>query len=341
MKLKFFLFLLIIAPLSYGDMVQYETRVFNLVTGEATLKPGISVVGDAAGFIVQDANDPWTGTATNGKQYKVSTLKYSYQGTVTLTVDASFYSAIGGNCSFLESGRTREAFVGWTVMQPGVSGVVYNSAGALYYDGFSGGVGVQTRWRGMSAGKPEFKATFNNSGVFAYVYVSDGPQGLYKMPGGKSVYVHTSGQVPNAVPYVDIYGLSCGAVLGVGTVIPAEPIEPPQPDIVCDFSTSGAIDLGVLDVTTANGASGTTELYSRCTGDATVTAVIRSADGKDNVAELGGLTIPVTFSNGTNTITYSANTGTNTQNIYARVSGATSLTPGEYSQSMIVYLNYE
>lgn len=336
MKLKILLLLLILSPALYADIYLSETRIFNLVTGEARLVPGIEVSGDSAGFIVQDANQPWT-TTKNGKTYQVTTLKYSYQGTVSLKVDAGFYAATG--CTFLSGGQ--QLYVGWTVMQPGVSGVIYNSAGALYYQGFGGGVGAQTRWRGVDGGKPTFTATFNDPGLFAYVYVSDAPAGFYTMPGGKSVYVHTAGQKPNAVPYADIYGLTCGAVLGVGTTMETDPIEPVDPDIYCDFDINNDINLGVVDAGSALGTSASTQLTTTCNADTTVTAIIRAADGGDNIIKMGGLTIPVTFDNDTNKLTYQANNGQNQQKITARITGVVAPEPNQYSKSMVVYLNYQ
>lgn len=337
---RLLILLLLLSPSLYADIYLSETRVFNLVTGQARLVSGINVEGDSSGFIVQDANQPWSATAPDGKTYRITTLKYSYLGTITLTVDSSFYSA-GGNCSFSGTGG-RELFVGWTVMQPGVSGIVYNSAGALFYEDFGGGVGVQTRWRGIDDGQPTFKATFNSPGTFAYVYVSDGPAGMYTMPGGKNVYVHGAGKRPNAVPYADIYGMTCGSVLGVGTQMDTDPVEPTDPDTYCEFSIEGAINLGVLDAGTANGASASTQLYTTCNADSTVTATLRGADVSDNVLTMGGLTIPVTFDEGGgNKLTYTANTGQTAQKINANVSSVGTVEPGTYSKSVIIYLNYQ
>ena len=328
----------------YADVYLATSRVFNLVTGSAVLIPGISVEGKGDGFITQDANKPWVGVGPNGQNYNVSTLNYFYHGVITLTVDASFYNSLGNGCVFLNDGQTsnKQLYVGWTVMQPGVSGTIVNALGAIYYTGFSAGVGVQSNWRGIGNGQPQFDATYSNSSISAEVYVTNGPSGIYRMPGGKQVYVHTAGQSPNAVPYADIYGLSChgGSVLGVGVSIPTIPIEPPEPDLTCTFSISDPINLGSLDVTNALGRKGSTTLITQCSGDASIKATIRTSNGSDNIIQLGGLTIPVTFSNGTNRLTYSASTGTTTQNIYAEVTGASDMVPGPYSRSMIVNLDY-
>ncbi|EKT57306.1 hypothetical protein [Providencia sneebia] len=339
MRLNLFILFLVSSPL-YADIYLSETRVYNLVTGEARLVSGINVDGDSAGFIVQDANQEWLGTGPDGKTYRVFTLKYSFSGQITLTVDESFYSNIG-NCEFNGEGDQKQLYVGWTVMQPGISGTIYSSAGALYSSGFSQGVGVQSRWRGIPVGQPTFTATFNNSSQSADVYITNGPQGIYTMPGGKMVYVHTDGERPNALPYADIYGLSCGAVLGVGESIPTEPIEPPAPDIVCDFSTGGDIDLGVVDITSASNRYASTYLYTQCTDDATVTATIQKSGGGNNLLQMGGLNLRVIFDNSSDKKTYSANTSQNSQIIWGQVTSVGTLTPGDYSQSMVVYLNYE
>lgn len=326
-----------------ADVYIYITRIFNLVTGSAQLIPGINIVGQGAGFFAQDANKPWTGVGPDGKSYKVSTLIYNYQGVVTLTIDSSFYNALGGGCSFTNGGDLNQLYVGWTVMQPGVNGNIINTLGALYANGFGAGVSAQTNWRGIDAGQPKFVATYDNSSLQAELYVSDGPRGIYTMPGGKRVYVHRTGDSPNAVPYADIYGLNChgGGVLGVGASIPTDPIEPPDPDTSCTFSVSDPINLGSLDVSNALGKKGSTTLITQCTGDASVKAVIRRASGQDNIIQLAGVTIPVTFDNGTNQLTYAANQGTVTKNIYAEVTAASGLVPGEYTESMVVSLAYD
>lgn len=342
---KVIILLLGFTHVAQADIYVYISRIFNLVTGSAVLIPGIKVEGQGAGFITQDANKPWVGVGPNGKNYNVSTLNYSYHGVVTLTVDASFYNSLGNGCVFLNDNQTsnKQLYVGWTVMQPGVSGNIVNTLGALYANGFGAGVSAQTNWRGIDGGQPQFNATYSNSSLSAEVYVSNGPAGIYTMPGGKQVYVHTAGQSPNAVPYADIYGLDChgGSVLGVGVSIPTTPIEPPDPDITCTFSVSGPINLGSMDVTNALGRKGSTVLTTQCSGDTSVKGTIRAASGKDNIIQLAGLTIPVTFSNGTNQVTYSANTGTTTQTINAEVTGASGMVPGSYSESMVIYLDYD
>lgn len=339
---KIIVLLLCFTHTAQADIYMYITRIFNLVTGEAKLIPGLNVQGLGAGFFTQDANKPWTGVGPDGQSYKISTLIYTYHGVVSLTVDSAFYNTLGGGCSFTDS-SSKQLYVGWTVMQPGVSGNIINSLGALYADGFGAGVSAQTNWRGIDVGQPQFVATYDNSSIAAEIYVTNGPRGIYTMPGGKKVYVHQTGDSPNAVPYSDIYGLSChgGGVLGVGVSIPTTPIEPPDPDTVCNFSVTDAINLGSLDVTNAVGRKGSTTLITECTGDASVNAVIRRASGGDNIIQSGGLTIPVTFANGKNELTYSAVKGTVTQNIYAEVKGASGLIPGQYTESMVIHLTHD
>jgi len=337
-KYSLFFLLLFYVPFTFAEPYPNESRVFNLVTGEARLVNGISITGNGAGFIIENANSPWKGVGPDGNSYDVTTYRYSYMGVISLSIDPAFYSAVG-NCSF--DGNV-QVFVGWTVMQPGITGNVYNSAGASYFDGFSGGVGVQSRWVGVPNGKPEFIATFNNSSLYSFVYVSTGPQGLYTMPGGKRVYVHNAGMTPNSVPYTDIYGLNCGAVLGVGTTLPSEPLVPETPNLSCNFSMSGDINLGSVDKTTALGTSGSTILQSICSGDADVIATIRTTKDMSNVIQMGGLTIPVTFDNNTGKLTYQVRntTALTLTKITAQITAVASTTPGEYSEAMIVSLSY-
>lgn len=338
MKINHWLsFLLFISSFAFSAPYPNESRVFNLVTNEARLVSGISITGNGAGFNIEDANQPWTGAGPDGKSYPVTTYRYSYNGVISLSIDPAFYAAVG-NCSFTDS---VQVFVGWTVMQPGITGTVYNSAGASFFDGFSGGVGVQSRWVGVPSGKPEFIATFNNSGLYSYVYVSTGPQGMYTMPSGKRVYVHNAGMTPNAVPYTDIYGLTCGAVLGVGTTLPSDPIVPITPDLSCNFAVTGNINLGSVDQSTALGTNASTTLQSICSGDADVIATIHTTKDMSNIIEVGGLTIPVTFDNNEDEITYKVkeNITTFTQ-IKAQITASASPQPGEYTQSMIVTLSY-
>lgn len=342
MKLKIIFAFFFISPFVYAEPYPNETRIFNLVMRAAYLIPGVEFQHTSSTFDVMETNDIWLGVAIDGKSYKVSTLKYSYSGTISLNINESFYYGLG-NCEIVDP--KAQLFVGWTVMQPGITGTVYNSAGALYDKGFGGGVGVQTRWVGMPLGKPEFIATFSAPGLSAEVYVTDGPQGFYTKPGRSSpVYVHGAGARPNVIPYADLYGLSCGdhAYLSVGEPIPTEPIEPIEPDLVCNFwLDEDTLDLGVVDQNSAMKANRSGVISGQCNSDVIVNLEVLPQD-----MHMGGLTVSMSFDDN-----YWSAKKNNWQLdrdkvensiLWAQVSSIdTDLVPGNYSKSGIIKIEYE
>lgn len=339
MKIKILFILFFISPFIYAAPYPNESRVFNLVTREARLVSGITFDHDSAGFDVQDANNVWMGVGPDGNSYQVSTLKYSYRGTISLDIDESFYNRIG-NCEI--DSPSAQIFIGWTVMQPGISGIVYKENGALYDAAFPAGVGVQSRWIGMDLGKPEFVATFSRPTLAAEVYVTNGPRGIYKMPGsGREVYVHGDGQSPNVLPYSDMYGLSCGdqAILSVGDPIPTDPIEPPTPDIVCNFDfDDNVLNLGTVDQTSAAYTSVSTNLNGYCNADASVDLEVLPSR-----MEMGGLTIELMFDNDSDEKSgwYLNENRSDRTPLKAVITDVGTVTPGTYSKSGIVRINYE
>ncbi|EMI5492250.1 hypothetical protein REJ26_003395 [Providencia stuartii] len=334
--LRILLFLLGLIPIYSQAVYKAQTGVFNLVTSTATQVTGGSIVGDANGFSAVDANNIWKGIAPDGNTYNVSTLNYSYNGTITFSIDNSFY----GDCYFDPNISRREAFIGWTVMKPGITGNVTKDDGALYSPNYPSGVGVQEKWIGIPDGEPDFVIEFNNPNVSAQVYVSNGPSGMYTMPGnGRRVYVHGAGQSPNVLPYSDIYGLSCGDVVRIGYPIPSEPIEPPEPDTVCDFwLNDDTLDLGTVDQKSAANANASARLNGICNADASVNLRATPYDMK-----MGGLTIRMMFDD------YNSNTKSNwnlsedrteSTSLWAVVTNIGNVIPGDYSKSGVVYIDY-
>lgn len=177
-----------------------------------------------------------------------------------------------------------------------------------------------------------------------WVLVVDGPTGNYTLPGGGGAYGYRQNEpIPMALAATS--ELSKGTLAGVGAsagvelIIVAPPVE--IPDVYCNFTTDGDIDLGIVDSSNANNRYSQTYLYSQCTDDAIVTAKIQKSGGGNNLLQMGGLNLRVIFDNSSDTKTYSANTNRDSQIIWGQVTSVGTLTPGEYSQSMIVYLNYE
>ncbi|MBG5898545.1 hypothetical protein I5E15_18625 [Providencia stuartii] len=114
-----------------------------------------------------------------------------------------------------------------------------------------------------------------------------------------------------------------------------------EEDVYCNFTTDGDINLGIVDSSSASGRYASTYLYTQCTDDATVTATIQKSGGGNNLLQMGGLNLRVIFDNSSDTKTYSVNISQNSQIIWGQVTSVGALTPGDYSQSMVVYLNYE
>ncbi|MEY1577698.1 hypothetical protein AB7Z98_02335 [Providencia manganoxydans] len=178
-----------------------------------------------------------------------------------------------------------------------------------------------------------------------WILVVNGPTGNYILPGGGTAYGYRQNEpIPVALAAAieasrdgKISGV--GASAGVELVIVAPPVE--IPDVYCNFTTDGDIDLGIVDSSNANNRYSQTYLYSQCTDDAIVTAKIQKSGGGNNLLQMGGLNLRVIFDNSSDTKTYSANTNRDSQIIWGQVTSVGTLTPGEYSQSMIVYLNYE
>lgn len=340
MKLRsiFTFILFFMSPYSYSAIYNSGSEVFNLVMNDARMVQGITF-DHVGNFVVEDTNDVWMGTGPDNQKYKVSTLKYSFDGTIYLDMDDDYYNKMG-NCEIIDP--SAQFFIGWTLMQPGISGIVTNAQGALYFSGKGSGVGVQTRWRGFPLGRPDFVATFSEPSLYAYVFVTDGPEGMYQRPGdGKLVYVHGAGQAPNAIPYSDMYGLSCGdtAVVAVGESIPTDPIEPPIPDTVCNFDfDDNILDLGTVDQTSAAYASVSTNLNGYCNADASVDLEILPS-----TMEMGGLTIEMMFDNDSDEKSgwdLSENRRDRTP-LKAVVSDVGTVIPGSYSKSGVVRINYE
>lgn len=338
--LRMLFFLLGLIPIYSHALFLASTGLYNLVTGMSKVISGGDIDGGGGHFIVSDANNVWDGIAPNGNVYKVSTLNYSYEGKISLTIDNNFYTSAGSDCSFSGAGR-RQAFIGWTVVQPGIAGSMTKDDGALYSSSYPSGVGVQSMWAGISDGQPEFTITFNSPNTSAQVYVSNGPSGMYTMPGnGRKVYVHGPGQSPNVLPYSDIYGLSCGDVVRIGVSIPSEPIEPPQPDTVCNFwFDDNVLNLGVVDQTSASGSYVSEKINGQCNADASVNLRMSPQDYL-----MGGLTVHLSFDND-----YSSDKKSNWQlrenqiassTLRAEISNVGTLTPGEYSKSGVVYIDY-
>ncbi|MEY1030837.1 hypothetical protein [Providencia stuartii] len=82
MKLKIIFAFFFISPFVYAEPYPNETRIFNLVMRAAYLIPGVEFQHTSSTFDVMETNDIWLGVAIDGKSYKVSTLKYSYSGTI-------------------------------------------------------------------------------------------------------------------------------------------------------------------------------------------------------------------------------------------------------------------
>lgn len=176
-----------------------------------------------------------------------------------------------------------------------------------------------------------------------YVYSVNGSSGVYRRKDGSYVYAFADNSSIKLVggPRVS-GGLGCQIRNGIGEFYAQIAPLDPEPIVFCDFSITGDIDLGIVDPTTARGTSSSTSLITQCTGNTTVTAMLRKSDGVDNIVNVGGLDIPVYFNNnGQYKITYSAGKDVISQYISAKVSTVGILTPGEYTHPMVLTFTYE
>ncbi|WP_433587149.1 hypothetical protein [Providencia alcalifaciens] len=180
------------------------------------------------------------------------------------------------------------------------------------------------------------------SATSGYVYSVNGTSGVYRREDGSYVYAFADNSSIKLVGGPRMATNGCPQRHGIGEFYAQIAPLDPEPIVFCDFSITGDIDLGIVDPTTARGTSSSTSLITQCTGNATVTAMLRKSDGVDNIVNVGGLDIPVYFNNnGQYRITYSAGKDVISQSISAEVSTVGILTPGEYTHPMVLTFTYE
>lgn len=290
-------------------------------------------------FIYQDLGQPLTATSlADSQRYTLKKLQVIPPSSFSMVSNSSWWQCPGAN-----NGRMYTYQAGFTILRDGVAIYTGNSEQVgLYHLEYS-----DAHWAIMELFSLEYGRNNVNYNVAlgadaseGYIYASDsGPSGLYSLPGGKQVYAYRDNAKPLVALTMRI--LASGQCMGTNSENWLPPVDPEMPNIVCNFSTDGDIDLGVVDSSSANNRYSQTYLYSQCTDDAVVTARIKNSDGGNNLLQMGGLSLRVIFDNNSDTKTYSVNTNLDSQIIWGQVTSVGTLTPGKYSQPMIVYLNYE
>lgn len=240
-------------------------------------------------------------------------------------------------CTIPRESSTQSATLAWTVNNvPNDPTPAMGSPSINYVDN-NGKQGWQ-----LSQSIPNLCSGENHSVFFSepiYLLITNGPSGYYIYNGNKYYAIQQGTPVYARYTMRGTYVYQGSAFESSTIIIPPDTIDPV--DVQCDFSIDGDIDLGAVDSSSASGRYASTYLYTQCTDDATVTAKIQKSGGGDNLLQMGGLNLRVIFDNSSDTKTYSANTSRNSQIIWGQVTSVGTLTPGEYSQSMVVYLNYE
>lgn len=339
--MKKLILLLLIANGSANAGVEFLYSGMFSFGGSASVNSGIDI--DHSGEMeIEPTGSTWRGVSdTDGQTRTISTMQYRFPGTITATFPSSCYKSSAG--SFV--------MAGWGVYQPSVVTSFTQSMGALYSspgNPVSAGSYYKIEWESGDVVPQGYQFTFRGQNLAGQVYVTTGPSGIYRPVGSsdKPTYVHSSQDVPNARPYLQVDYSACGTIFRLGDPpLPTPPIIDPNETVTCNFSINDDINLGTVDITTALGTQGSTKLYSQCNGSASVTATIgKSTNRNSNIITKGGLTIPVYFDGyggEPKTLTYPVGENFISHNITAKITSADTVIPGEYSESMIISINYE
>lgn len=291
-------------------------------------------------FIYQDLGQPITATSlVNGQRYNLKKLQITPPSSFSMVSNSSWWQCSGAN-----NGQKYSYQAGFTILRDGVT-IYTGNAGqvGLYHSEYADAHWSNMVYFALEYGRNNvtYDVAVDAYASEGYIYASDrGPSGLYSLPGGKQAYAYRDNARPLVALTMRIF-TSGGTCMGTNSESWLPPVDPEIPNIVCNFSTDGDIDLGILDSSSANNSYSQTYLYSQCTDDAIVTARIQKSGGGNNLLQLGGLSLRVIFDNSSDTKTYSVNTSRDSQIIWGQVTSVGTLTPGKYSQPMIVYLNYE
>ena len=336
MKVRLLLSLLLL-PCHYllaDSQLQSQGGLINLTGDAISIDPRIDI--DINGSMqYTDANMPWSGVGTDGVRRRITTVAYSFEGQMT----GKFTSSLP-NCN------NQAVWIGWTVVQPGVSGLIYPESGALYGNNMTPSAAVQSLYR-VTGNLFDYEYEFRQQGTRGYIFVTDGPAGMYSgsgipQAGGLSkVYVFSSGDRPDAYGYMDTYGGNCGVYMaGLQTPsIDTPPIINPDPDTSCNFELSHDIlDLGNVNQQTAQSATASVDIIGQCNGDSSVQ--LRSTPPE---MEMGGLTIRLSFDNGQSEKTdWKLRTDIIDRTPFtASVSKVGTLTTGSYERSGVINIIYD
>ena len=335
---KLILLLLIAQGSAYADVEFLYSGMFSF-GGSATADSRL-IIEHQGQMEIESAGSTWRGVGPDQQTRTISAMRYRFPGEITATFPKACYKTSAGSY----------AMVGWGAYQPSVVTSFTQSQGALYSspgNPVSAGSYYKINWDQGTPVPEGYQFRFQGQNLTGYIYVTTGPSGIYHLEGNSSrlSYVYSSQDVPNARPYLQVDYSQCGTIFRLGDPpLVTPPVVDPNETIACNFSVDGNINLGTVDITNAAGTQGSTRLYSQCNGAASVVAKIgKSNDRNSNIITIGGLTIPVYFDRAgePQSITYAVGENRISQNIIAKITGANALIPGEYTQSMVVSLDYQ
>lgn len=275
---------------AFGDAVlSSQGGLINLTANNVTVDPKIQIEINGS-MSYQDANMPWSGIGPDGVRRRISTVGYSFSGEL-----------VGKFTPPTESCNGRHVWIGWTVVKPGLGTVIYPDSGALYGNNLQPSAAVQSLYN-VDGRASDYEYAFRQQGTVGYIFVTDGPPGMYtsdnipQVGNMKSVYVFSSGDRPDAYGYMDTYGNQCDMwIAGIQTpAIDTPPIINPDPDTSCNFELNHDIlDLGSVNQQTAQSATASVDIIGECNGDSSVQ--LKSTPSE---MEMGGLTVRLRFDNG-------------------------------------------
>ncbi|AKO40668.1 hypothetical protein RZ64_01095 [[Haemophilus] ducreyi] len=313
--------------------------------------------GINASLVYVDSGKPsfsFNSKGPDGKKHIVYEIPYQLQGGISFNLDSKFYEKYG--CEFSGTGQYgNEIYIGWSAFGGAVNGGLVKEKGALFdYPAHPSGVAVQFRWKSIPNGRPNEMVFFNSSQIrdIPKLYVVAGPTGIYKHPKLGNIWAFSSGKTPLILPYVEIYGLTCGSLSLFGTELPVPPVVNNHLDRQCTFD----IDNNVLDLTDPIGATQirpfiSIKVTANCSSmNGSITHVHLRAEPAQIELVPNQLIASLQFDNGSN-IKYdweilpngSGHTGSSNIELKAitKLTSSIPIPPGFYKQSAIITISYE
>ncbi|MDT1068423.1 hypothetical protein [Providencia stuartii] len=337
---KFLLLYLFYHISAFGDVI-YDTDSWGYTVGD-DIEAGFSPPNVSGGF-VYIADGTWV--STNPPGFIINKFRIEGEPTMSIVTPAN-----DGFCN--EPVKISWSFQ-WGVLKEGHNHVSSRNDLASYAS-FPPNSPVTRIKGGILTGGDALGGAFlsaslpspgGGSGSVGLLYSVNGPSGMYRIPGGLTIYAFETGTEPEvSAGYREICVGETGGGYGRARASWKTPaiILPPIPgedDPVCDFwFDNNTLDLGIVDQKSAANAYASARLNGLCTGDASVNLEATPYDIK-----VGGLTIRMMFDD------YNSNTKSNwnlsenkteSTSLWARVTDVGNLIPNSYSRSGVVLINY-